>query len=219
MYTIDEIIRTYNGHKPEPIGKHRFFSVLVPFVENEQGEVCLMYEVRAHDMVSQPGEICFPGGHMEKGETPLQCALRETEEETGIPAERVRVVSQGDILYGYANYTLYTNIAVIGFRDFQKAKIQEEEVDEVFLVPLSHIAATTPQRFEETVTTEIDRDFPYKKVGIDEDYAWRVGQWVIPIYDVDGRVIWGLTARITEKVLDTLAGGTGASGVRPLGRG
>lgn len=219
MYTIDEIIRTYNGHKPEPIGKHRFFSVLVPFVENEQGDVCLMYEVRAHDMVSQPGEICFPGGHMEKGETPLQCALRETEEETGIPAERVRVVSQGDILYGYANYTLYTNIAVIGFRDFQKAKIQEEEVDEVFLVPLSHIEATTPQRFEEAVTTEIDRDFPYKKVGIDEDYAWRVGQWVIPIYDVDGRVIWGLTARITEKVLDTLAGGTGAAGVRPIGRG
>jgi len=216
MYSIDDIIKTYTGHKPEPIGKHRFFSVLVPFVENDRGDVCLMYEVRAHDMVSQPGEICFPGGHMEKGETPLQCALRETEEETGIPAGRIRVISQGDILYGYANYTLYTNIGIVDYDDFWNTRVQEEEVDEVFLVPLRDLAAATPQRFEENVTTEIDRDFPYEKVGIGEDYAWRVGRWVIPIYDVDGRVIWGLTARITEKVLETLAAGDGLA--RPVER-
>ena len=42
MYSIDDIIKTYTGHKPEPIGKHRFFSVLVPFVENDRGDVCLM---------------------------------------------------------------------------------------------------------------------------------------------------------------------------------
>ena len=204
MFTLEAIERKYEGHRPEPIGKYRFFSVLVPFVEDEKGRVCLMYEVRAHDMVSQPGEICFPGGHMEKGETPLQCALRETEEETGIPVSAIKVIGQGDILYGYANYTLYTHLGVIRYEDYLKAHVQKDEVDEVFLVALEDIAGVRPEIFTENITTEIDDDFPYEKVGIDEDYAWRVGQWTIPIYDVDGRVIWGLTARITEKLLETL---------------
>ena len=141
---------------------------------------------------------------MEKGETPLQCALRETEEETGIPESAIRVISQGDILYGYANYTLYTHLGIISYEDYLKARVQEDEVDEIFLMPLEDIAGTRPEIFSENVTTEIDDDFPYEKVGIDEDYAWRVGQWTIPIYAVDGRVIWGLTARITEKLLETL---------------
>lgn len=204
MITIDKVRTAYKDHKPAPIGKYRFFSVLVPFVENEKGETCIMYEVRAKDMKSQPGEICFPGGHVEKGETPLACALRETFEETGIPVDKVDVISQGDMLYGYANYTLYTYIGVISYEDFQKAIIQREEVDEIFLIPVSHLESAEPQVFSENVTTEIDKDFPYEKVGIDEDYAWRVGQWTIPIYDVDGRVIWGLTARITEKILETV---------------
>lgn len=204
MFELDEIRKAYKGHEPAPIGKYRFFSVLVPFVEKPDGEVCILYEVRAKDMESQPGEICFPGGHVEKGETPRECALRETEEETGIPAENIEVISQGDTLFGYANYTLYTHMGIISYADFLNARPQREEVDEVFLMPLSHIAESVPEIHKENIVTEIDKNFPYEKVGIDEDYQWRVGDWTIPIYYIDGRVIWGLTARITEQVLKTL---------------
>ena len=56
-------------------------------------------------MQSQPGEVCFPGGHVERGENPRDTALRETFEEIGVPIERIEVIGQGDTLYGYANYT------------------------------------------------------------------------------------------------------------------
>ena len=65
MDTIERIRRIYERHEPAPIGKYRFFSVLIPFVEKD-GELCLLYEVRARDMDSDPGEICFPGGHVNR---------------------------------------------------------------------------------------------------------------------------------------------------------
>lgn len=203
MDTIERIRRIYERHEPAPIGKYRFFSVLIPFVEKD-GELCLLYEVRARDMESDPGEICFPGGHVEPGEELLAAALRETEEEIGIPADRIEILGQGDVLYGYANYSLYTFIGVIQYRDFLKATIQEEEVDEIFLMPVSHLDFSRAQHFRERVYAEVTDDFPYDEVGIDEDYNWRTGQWIVPVLTVDGRVIWGLTARISEGVVKLL---------------
>ncbi len=203
MYTVNKIRKIYKDHQPEPIGRHRFFSVLVPFVVNGR-EISLMYEVRAKDMETDPGEICFPGGHVEEGESLVDAALRETEEETGIPSDRIQILGKGDILYGYANYTLYTYIGLIRHQDYVKAEIEKKEVDELFTVPLDHFKDARIQRFVERVNAEVADDFPYKHLGIDEEYSWRTGKWEIPIIDVDGRTIWGLTARITEGVLSLL---------------
>ena len=101
-----------------PLVRTVFFSVLVPVVERA-GELNLLFEVRAKNMKSQPGEICFPGGHVEKGETPQQAALRETFEEIGIDRQKIELIGPGDILYGYANYTLFTYMGIIGERDLQ----------------------------------------------------------------------------------------------------
>ena len=61
------------------------YSVLMPFVTTENGDALLL-EIRS-DNVKQPGEICFPGGEVEKGESFKQCAIRETFEETGLSFE------------------------------------------------------------------------------------------------------------------------------------
>lgn len=198
--THRQIEAVFTERKPEPIGKHRFFSVLIPFVERD-GELCLLFETRAKTMESQPGEVCFPGGCVEPGEDPKDAALRETFEEIGIEPEKVKLIGPGNILYGYANYTLYTYIGFISWQDYLAAKLSEAEVDEIFLVKLSDFEKNPPKVFSEKVYTDIDRDFPYEKVGIGKDYAWRVGNWEIPIYDIDGRIIWGLTARITENLI------------------
>ena len=203
MITTDTIRAFYQDHEPGAIGRYRYFSVLVPFVMAE-GELCLMYEVRAKDMERDPGEICFPGGHVEKGEDPLETALRETEEEVGISREHVEIIGQGDTLYGYANYSLFSYIGIVDYEAYKNAVIEESEVDEVFLLPVSHILATEGRHFDENVRAEVAENFPFEEGGIDENYSWRVGTWTIPVYDVDGRPLWGLTARITEHVLAQL---------------
>lgn len=59
----------------------------------------MVFEVRAAGLKTQPGDICFPGGRMEEGETALQCALRELKEETGISPSDLRVLGQFDTLH------------------------------------------------------------------------------------------------------------------------
>ena len=63
--------------KKRPVGTvdwYKFFSVTIPLIETEEG-LSMVFEVRAAGLKTQPGDICFPGGRMEEGETALQCAL------------------------------------------------------------------------------------------------------------------------------------------------
>jgi len=54
----------------------------------------LLLTERAHDMRSHPGQVSFPGGSIDPGETPRQAALREAEEETGLRADGVEVFAE-----------------------------------------------------------------------------------------------------------------------------
>ena len=63
----------YEGHTPTLMGERGGSAVLVPLVR-QNGEYCLLYEIRSA-AVRQPGEVCFPGGKREPGETAIQCAL------------------------------------------------------------------------------------------------------------------------------------------------
>ncbi len=65
-------------------------AVLIPIVREKTGAAFLM-EVRSQN-VWQPGEICFPGGHIEAGETPIGTALRETKEELGIDPASLKLL-------------------------------------------------------------------------------------------------------------------------------
>ncbi len=205
MITLEEIKAIYKHRDSIPIGKHRFFSVLVPFVEKD-GELCMLFEVRSKTMRSQPGEICFPGGNMEKGETPTETALREMEEETGVSQEKIEVIGEGDILYGYANYTLFTIMGKISYEDYLNADIDRDEVDELFLVPVSMFKEDVLEVYTEKIYPYIEEDFPYEKVGITRDYPWRTGTWEIPVYEINDRIIWGLTARITMQIIEVING-------------
>lgn len=190
------------------MGKHTFYSVLVPFVEVDE-ELCLLFEKRAEGNIKDPGEICFPGGHLEEGESAGRCAMRETEEELGIPAERITFIGRGDTVRGFANYTLYTTIGKVEYEDFLNMKPEETEVAEGFLVKVSEFMDKEPYVYKSEVVAKRD-DFPYELAGITPDYPWTMGKWDTVIYNVKDisekdRIVWGLTGGIVRHVMSQLA--------------
>ena len=153
--------------------------------------------------ISQPGEICFPGGRIDAGEPPQAAALRECNEEIGVPVSEIKVLAQGDTLYGQADFTIYSFIAEISEESYGRIKIERDEVEELYLIPLSYFVENEPEFYRERYETNI-REFPYDKVGIPPDYEWRRGTMRIPIYEYDGIVIWGMTAQFLNRMSSKL---------------
>ena len=201
---ISDIEKAFDGRKAGSEEFFKFFSILVPMVEKD-GRVCLLYEKRARHMKRQPGEICFPGGEMEEGESALECALRETREETGIPEDAIRVISRLDTIYTYSNFAMHCYLGVVDAEALEDMKLNPDEVEETFLVDLEWLMDHDPDVYWTDVIPKPPGDFPYDDVTGGEPYNWRHGKAPVPVYDeYDGNVIWGLTARITKRLTDLL---------------
>lgn len=194
------------GRKPGAIGQRKDCAVLIPLVERADG-LHFLFEQRSAQMKTQPGDVCFPGGRMEKEETPVACALRETEEEIGISADEIRVIGQFDTIYEVSNLTMNTVIGVISERALDGLILNPAEVDRVFTVPCSFFTEAEPIVYEYDVVQKVE-DFPYEKAGIRKDYRWRRGRNSAPIFHYENGderyIIWGLTARIVMWLLEKL---------------
>jgi len=203
---IKQIKQFMENRKPGDIGKRKNCSVLIPLVEID-GDLHILYEQRSSKLKTQPGDVCFPGGVMELGETPIECALRETEEEIGIPQSNIRVIGQFDSIYEVRNITMHTVIGVIEEADLKLMKPNPDEVAKVFTVPFKFFEEVEPFIYEYDIVQKVD-DFPYEMVGVNPDYKWRVGQATVPIWHYgegeDRQLLWGLTALITLWLKDKL---------------
>ena len=188
------------AHTPGLLDGKGAFAVLVPLVQREDG-LHVLYEVRALTLRRQPGEVCFPGGHIEVGETPEQCALRETEEELGIPMDKIRVLGRLDFIAHRANFIMYPILALIDGGTADSMSICEAEVGETFEVPLSHLLTTEPIEYDYELIPTPARNFPYEILNIPRDYKWQIGSENVPVYPWQGHAIWGLTGRITRHLV------------------
>ena len=193
----------FTARTPKPMGPYQFYSVLVPLVER-QGELCLLYEVRSEDLKVQPGQICFPGGRIEEGETPEQCAVRETCEELNLKPDVIRVIAQLDYLHTYSNFTMYPFLGVIDYEICRNTIASKDEVKEIFFVPLSWFLKNDPLSFELEVLPKPPEDFPYEIIDSNKDYNWRKGTTRVPVYRYDKWSIWGLTANITSHLIEVI---------------
>ena len=196
----DKLERLLRDRTPGLMDSRRAYAVLVPLVERE-GELCLLYEVRAKTLRRQPGEVCFPGGRMEAEETPEECALRETREELAIPAECVKLLGRLDFIAHRANFIMWPVLGVVDRRGMSLLRPSPAEVEEVFRVPLGHLLETPPIEYEYDLIPTPAENFPYELIGIPRDYQWQRGKENVPVYPWQGRAIWGLTGRITRNLI------------------
>lgn len=201
---LNDIENIFKARKAGTEDFFKEFSVLLPIVEKD-GKPHILYEVRAKHMVTQPGEICFPGGEIEAGENPKECALRETWEEIGIKPENIRIVSRLDTVVTYSNFAMHAFLGIIDECALDDIKLNPDEVEEVFLIPLKWLIENEPRVYWTKVIPQPPEDFPYYEVTGGEPYNWRHGKAPVPVYEeYDEKVLWGLTARITKRFVDII---------------
>ena len=199
---LEQLEVLLRGRAPGLMDSRQSYAVLVPLVERE-GELCLLYEVRAKTLCRQPGEVCFPGGRMEPGETPVQCALRETWEELGIPPEAVEVIAPLDFQCSLGDQVFYPILGHVAPNGAEALRPSPAEVKEAFWVPVDFFLCHPPEVYTYALVPDV-REFPYERIGFPQGYPWRRGRMEVPIYQWEGHVIWGMTARTVRGLLEAM---------------
>lgn len=186
-------------------GINRFYAVLIPIVEVD-GKLHILYEVRSSKISTQPNEVSFPGGKMEPGETSKEAAIRETCEEIGICEDNIEILGQCDKMVTLANFTIDAYVGYIKDFSMNNLKLSENEVGEVFTVPLEFFMENNPEVYEFTIEQKVDKSFSFEKANISKDYKFFGAVNEVLIYSYENRAIWGLTGRITRNLVEILKG-------------
>ena len=167
------------GHLPDRVVSA---AVLVPLIDRPGGMTVLMTQRPAH-LKSHPGQISFPGGKTEPyDESPEDTALRETEEEIGLPREKIDVVGRLGTRTTGSGFQVTPVVGVIQ-PPFETVP-DPGEVEAIFEVPLSFVVDPLNHKVETRLIKGIERQF-----------------YVMPFQDY---YVWGLTARLLVALRDTL---------------
>jgi 8-oxo-dGTP pyrophosphatase MutT (NUDIX family) len=135
-------------------------------------------------MRSHPGQVSFPGGSIDPGETPVQAALREAEEETGLRADGVEVFAQLPELWLPPSNFAVTPVLGWWAEESPVGVVDPAEVHAVYRVPLDEL---------------LD---PVHRISVRHPSGWVGPGFLIgPDHDV---VLWGFTAGIIARLLDFL---------------
>lgn len=80
--------------------------------------------------------MCLPGGRIEASETPQKCAVRESCEELGVSADRIRIIGNMGVIYSLLNERINVFVGEITDYDSKGLDISPSEVHKVFAAPL-----------------------------------------------------------------------------------
>ncbi len=159
-------------------------AVLVP-IYPEDGDLHVVLTRRSRNLRTHRGEVSFPGGRADPGETHLQTAVREANEEIALDPALVEPLGELDHL---TTITRRTYIApVVGLLPERPALVPNpDEVDAVLHVP-----------FRELMSPEVFRE-----------ERWGEGESARPVYffDLEGDTVWGATAALLRQLLARLTG-------------
>ena len=160
---------------------HKQAAVLLP-IYHKNGKYYILFTKRTERVMTHKGQISFPGGTLEQGDTTLlDTALRECDEEIGLTPDKVEILGElDDITTETTGYIISPFIGLIPYP--YQFKVNGEEIEEIIEVPISALLDRTCLHSENMV---------------------REGKIVnLYFYNYQGRVIWGATARILRQFLD-----------------
>ncbi len=142
-----------------------------------------MLTERRHDMRRHAGEVSFPGGRSEPGESAVACALREAEEEIGLDPAVVEIA--GALPPTSTVVTSYRVVPIVG------------------LIPAGRRHVLSPREVERVIELRLDelRDGWGLRRLIRRGVPFRT-----PTFVVDDTLVWGATARMLEQLFERLDG-------------
>ena len=157
-------------------------AVLVPIVERPEG-LTMMLTQRTDHLDHHPGQISFPGGHIEDDDaSPEDAALREAEEEVGLERTHVEIIGRLD---QYVTRTGFSITPIVGLIDpSHSVSADEFEVADIFEVPLAFLLDANNHRRDSRIYKGTKREF----------YAMPFGDYYI----------WGATAGMIRNLYDVL---------------
>lgn len=165
---------------PEARAALRLAAVLIPVIAHNDAATVLLTQ-RTEHLPAHAGQIAFPGGKVEEAdETPLSAALREAEEEVGLPLNHVEPIGY---LRPYHTRTGFHIVPVVALvRPGFTLRLDTREVAEAFEVPLSFLMNPENHRRHSRVLRGERRYF-----------------FAMPY---ENRYIWGVTAGIIRELYD-----------------
>lgn len=159
--------------------QHRRAAVLIPLIRGGGGW-SILFTRRSENLAAHSGQIAFPGGAVEAGETLEKAAVREAEEEVGIRPEDVELIGRLDDVVTHSGFLVAPFVGVV--HEPIEYVIAEAEVVEVFEVGVDSLL--DPSMPEVRYVPFRDRSYPAYY------YVHR------------GYEIWGLTGRMLKAFLD-----------------
>lgn len=148
---------------------------------DDGGDVAVVLTRRSATLRSHTGEVSFPGGRLDPGETPLAAALREAEEEIGLDPGGVEIIGTLRPLSTSSSSSLITPfVGVLPGRP--QLRRNAAEVARVFTVTLAELVA--PGTYHEEI---------WEREG---------GAFGVHFFEVPGETVWGATARMLRDLLD-----------------
>lgn len=162
----------------------RHAAVLVPLYV-EGGALWTLLTRRAESLPHHRGQVAFPGGGRETGEDVWSAALRESEEEIGLPPRLVLRLGELDEVGTPSGFRIVPCVGAIPVPFAPRPS--PEEIDEVFATPIPALA--NPDLIE------------------DRDVVLNGRRRSLRVYHVGRHLVWGVTARIVQNLLERLGVG------------
>lgn len=184
-----------------------FRSVVLVLLIPIDGAYHFVFQKRCKN-IRQGGELCFPGGRIENTDRSLEeTAIRETEEELGIPKDKIEIIGRLNTIVAPMCAIIE---AFVGIADVNREEINAnpKEVEKIITLPISYFMEHEPERYSAEVhvsPTHVDSEtgeelilLPAQELGLPDTYKkpWGGFRYSILVYKLQDEILWGITARL-----------------------